>query len=424
MKVRESDLGTLEFLAEGGFGQVFRVGGFTLRGDQTALAYKRFTVDQAEQAKSTKASVEFRDRLSPADRTDLDAHCAWPRALVTGAKGAVCGLLMPLIPPDFFFQAPSAAGKLVRKPREMSWLISSDQQRTAAGVDFSDVSRTDRLVLLAQLVYAIGRLHKQGWIFGDLSFSNAVFALDPPRMMLIDCDGAAAHNDSDRKQASTLLWDPPECPINKPPGGRQQDQQDAVTDVYKLGLAILRCMSPGKGATSSRNLSRLGTQLDGKGTGLVARALSADRYTRPPAKAIYAYLRRTALGRVTLPEVTLARLATLCRARGQDVRIEWQIENADDAEIQSGNGDTEIVDLKAHPLGYTFRPSASGRVHIEARNSFGFVRVDLGELTLYDLPPFQLQISDLPATYVPELSAFCPPSLDAALAGLLRPGRG
>ena len=336
---------------------------------------------------------------------------------MTNAKGAVCGLLMPLIPPEFFFHAPDDSGKLVSKPREMSWLVSSQQQRTAAGVDFSDVPRTDRLVLLAHLVYAIGRLHKHGWVFGDLSFSNAVFALDPPRMMLLDCDGAAALADRHRKQSSTLLWDPPECPIEKPPGGRQQDRQDAGTDVYKLGLAILRCMSPGKGATSSRKVSRLGTQLDTEGTDLVAQALSADRGIRPPARVIYAYLRRTALGRVTMPEVTLARLATPCRVRGQDVHIEWQIDHADEVEIQSGNGDTESVDLNAHYLGYTFRPSASGRVCIEARNRFGSVRVDLGELTLYDLPPFQLKVSNLPAVCVPELSAFCPPGLDATMVG-------
>jgi hypothetical protein len=417
MKVRESSLGPRTFLAEGGFGQVFRVEKYTLPGDQTPLAYKKFTVDQADQAKSAAASVEFRDKMNPADQADLEERSTWPRALVTDAKGTICGLLMPLIPAEFFFEAPDDSGKLVRKPREMSWLVSSDKQRTAAGVDFSDVPRTDRLVLLAQLVYAVGRLHKHGWVFGDLSFSNAVFALDPPRMMLLDCDGAAALNDLSRKQSSTLLWDPPECPIQPPPGGRQQDRQDAVTDVYKLGLAILRCMSPGKGGASSRNVARLGHELDAEGIDLVTRALSADRRIRPAARDIYDYLRRTALGRVTLPEVALARLTTPYRVRGLDAHIEWQIDHANEVEIQSGNGDTKTVPLDAHPVGYTFQPSASGPVGIEARNRFGSVRVDLGELTLYDLPPFQLNMSNLPAVYVPELSAFCPPSLAAAIAG-------
>jgi hypothetical protein len=37
-------------------------------------------------------------------------------------------------------------------------------------------------------------------------------------------------------------------------------------------------------------------------------------------------------------------------------------------------------------------------------------------MTLYDLPQFQLNLSNLPAVYVPELSAFCPPSLAATMA--------
>lgn len=417
MKVRESSLGSLAFLAEGGFGQVFRIDDYTLPSDQTPLAYKKFTVDPAEQAKSAAATVEFRDKMNQADRADLDERSTWPRALVSDAKGAVCGLIMPLIPAEFFFEAPDDSGKLVRKPREMSWLVSSDKQRTAARVDFSDVPRTDRLVLLAQLAYAVGRLHKHGWVFGDLSFSNAVFALDPPRMMLLDCDGAAALTDRSRKQASTLLWDPPECPIQPPPGGRQQDRQDAVTDVYKLGLAILRCMSPGKGGASSRNTARLGHELDAEGTDLVTRALSTDRGLRPVARDIYDYLRRTALGRVILPEVARARLTTPCRVRSMDAHIEWQIDHADEVEIHSGNGHTKTVPLNAHPRGYTFQPSASGPVGIEARNRFGSARVDLGELTLYDLPTFRLSMSNLPAVYVPELSAFCPPSLAATMVG-------
>jgi serine/threonine protein kinase len=417
MKVPEASLGSLTFLAEGGFGQVFRVGNYTLPGDQTPLAYKKFTVDQDQQAESATAAVEFREQMNPADRAGLDERSTWPRALVTGANGAVCGLLMPFIPGEFFFTAPDGSGQLVSQPREMSWLVSSDNQRTAAGVDFDDVPRTDRLVLLAQLVYAIGRLHKHGWVFGDLSFSNAVFALDPPRMMLLDCDGAAALNDPTRKQSSTPFWDPPECPIQPPPGGRQQDRQDAVTDVYKLGLAILRCMSPGKGAASSRNVARLGHELDAEGTDLVTRALSTDRRLRPPARDIYDYLRRTALGRVVLPEIAMARLTTPCRVRGMDARIEWRIDHADQVEIHSGNGDVQPVPLSANPLGYTFQPSVSGPVRIEARNRFGSARVDLGELTLYDLPQFQLSMSNLPAVYVPELSAFCPPSLAATMAG-------
>ena len=120
----------------------------------------------------------------------------------------------------------------------MQWLVATPAQRAANGVDLVD---TKRLVMLAQLVYVVGRLHKRGWVFGDLSFTNAVFAVNPPRMMLIDCDGAAASRPPPRSGAHARLW-------YRPSARRGFDEQDTMTDAYKLGLAILRCLSPGTGA--------------------------------------------------------------------------------------------------------------------------------------------------------------------------------
>jgi serine/threonine protein kinase len=422
--IRETSLGNLKYLASGGFAEVFAVPGFTLPGDTTPLAYKRFTVDHAQQTRSAQAAVKFREALSPADRADLDERTTWPRALVTGPTGSVRGLLMPLIPPEFFFQAPDLAGKLVRRPREMSWLVSSAEQRNAAQVDFGDVPRTDRLVMLAQLAYVVGWLHKHGWVFGDLSFSNAVFALDPPRILLLDCDGAAALADHSRKQSSTPFWDPPECPIEQPPGGRKQERQDDITDVYKLGLAILRCLTPGKGASSSRNVKRLGTELDAAGTDLVTRSLSDDRGVRPRARQIYAYLRQAATGRIAVPQITLARLVTPCRIRGLDAHIEWQIDKANEVQIRFGVNQAATVALADHPQGYTFQPQRSGPVSIEARNRFGTARVELGELILYDLPEFQVNLAALPALHVPEIDPFCTQSLEVTIAGRPRSPAG
>ena len=409
MKIRERDLGQLNFLAEGGFAKVYAVN-YTLPGDPAPLAYKKFTVNHRQQAESAGKSVAFRQGLGSGDRADLDQFTTWPRALVTAGQGAISGLLMPLIPDDFFFHVPGASGQ-ERKPREMQWLVSSGDQRTAARVDFGDIPRTDRLVLLAQLTYIIGRLHRHGWVFGDLSFGNAVFALDPPRTMLLDCDGAAARSDLQRKQSSTPLWDPPECPIQVPPGGRAQDLQDDVTDVYKLGLATLRCLTPGKGAGSSRNIARLGSELDAAGTALVARALSADRRNRPGASELYRYLRQQAVDRIVIPEVLDARLLTPTCPRGHDARIGWHFNHAQQINVRHGTDQCVTLDAAAHPDGYSFRPRASGPVSIEVVNRFGSRRVELGELRLVELPSFHL--GPLPTIQVPVLDAIPVASLTA-----------
>jgi hypothetical protein len=408
MKVRKAKLGQLAFLAEGGFGKVFRANGFTLAADRTPLAYKEFTADHAAQVRSARAAVAFREGLDTADRTELDYYCAWPRALVEDARGAVCGLLMPLIPDEFFCRLPDVdSGQMTSRPRELGWLAASATQRREAQIDLREVDHTERLLLLAHLVFVIGRLHKHGWVFGDLSFKNGVFALDPPRVMLLDCDGTAALADTGRKQSSTPYWDPPECPIRPAPGQRrQQDLQDTVTDTYKLALAVLRCLTPGKGASTSRSVDRFGRELDAQGASLVARALSADRASRPAAKELYAYLYSIAAPRIVPPEITEATLVTPVLLRGLDARIEWQIRGAAHVTISAGTNFTARVDLAAHPDGYAFRADASGPVRLEAANRFGSVTIDLGEITLYELPPFNVNCDYLPRPQIPAMEAF------------------
>jgi hypothetical protein len=422
MRVKKTDLGTPKPLAEGGFGKVYRVPDCHLPGDPEDLAYKEFTKEKAQQAHASQAAVAFRDGLSAAERAELDLYAAWPRAIVEDG-GAVVGLLMPLIPADFFCELiDGTTGNRATAPREMQWLIASQAQRDAAEVDLSSVDKTQRLTLLAQLVFVVGRLHKRGWVFGDLSFRNAVFAVDPPRMMLIDCDGAASVNDPRRKQAHTPFWIPPEC--ENTPGHVHFDMQDTVTDVYKLGLAILRCLSPGKGATTATGPARLAQELDTAGLDLVARAVGADRGARPTAKQLYAYLCSLQKARVHAPQVIAARLTTPMRVRGMDARVEWEMANVSEVTIRVAASAPMNVPVAANggPQLHVFPARESGPVTIEAENRYGAVRVDLGELTLYEIPPFDPKsfIGTLPRLAVPPLDAFTLDALAPALATVPR----
>jgi hypothetical protein len=422
MRVKRGDLGPLKEIASGAFGKVFRVENYHLPGDQADLAYKEFTQEEAQQAHAAQAAVAFRDGLSTAERADLDRYAAWPRSVVE-KNGLVTGLLMPLIAKDFFRQLnDDKTGARTSKPCEMQWLIATQAQRDAADIDLPAIDKTQRLALLAQLVYAIGRLHRHGWVFGDLSFKNAVFALDPPRMMLIDCDGAASVSDPRRQQAHTPSWIPPEC--RKSPGQAHLDVQDTVTDSYKLGLAVLRCLTPGKGAGWAENPARLGQELDALGLDLVARAVGADRRSRPTAKELYAYLYTLVKPRAQAPEVVSARLATPLRVRGMDARVEWEIRNVAEVRIRVGTGTPITVTVprsgQAGPRLHVFPARESGPVTIEARNRYGAIRVDLGELILYEIPEFDPTslFGTLPRLAVPELEAFNAGVLAPALASL------
>jgi len=301
MEIQKADLGYLTFSGQDQFGAVFRAERFRLAGDPTALIYKEFTSDIAVQIRSARTSVGFRAALNADDRADLDNYFAWPRAVVKDSSRRVCGLLTPLTPDVFYGeQLDPDSGLMTFKPRTMAWLTSSERQRTAAHVQLANVDKTERLILLTQLIYAIGLLHKHGWVFGDLNLRGVVFALNPPRLLLLDCGCAGAISDSSRRRFSTQFWEPPEHPHELP---------DTATDVYKLGLAILRCLTPGKGAATSRAVSRLSGELDGEGANLLGRALSADRASRPTAMELLAYFGSLVSRRVGVPELIRTRLA-------------------------------------------------------------------------------------------------------------------
>jgi hypothetical protein len=383
--VRRGELGSRRLIKSGGFGDVYRVDG---RGKP--VAYKEFTSEEAMQARSARMAVDMRDRLSLDDRQVLDRLSVWPHAMVEDGPGRVCGLLMPLLPDAFFTRLiDPESGRPEKKPRDLAWLPASESQRRAAGVDVPDVEMTDRLALLAQLSFVVGWLHRRGWVYGDLNLHNVAFALAPTRIKLLDCDSAAPLSDSGRRQGHQPAWEPPERPA----------LQDETTDVYKLGLAVLRCLVPGRNASTRRSPRKLQRVLDPTGFALISNALS-DPARRPAARELYRYLRHTVQDRMQPPHVSAVDIEARRWLRGQDLRINWIAADAAEAVITTGNGRRERVDTSVDATGCTIRPEVSGPVAVEFRNRYGTVTVDLGELRLYELPPFSVSPGLLPAVEV------------------------
>ena len=199
--------------------------------------------------------------------------------------------------------------------------------------------------------------------------------------------------------------------------------QDKVTDVYKLGLAILRCLNPGKGAATCRTRAGLLASLTRPGS-IWSRARWRRPGARPTAKELYAYLRRCRRPARPPPEVIAARLATPMRVRGMDARVEWEIANVSEVTIRVGASAPMTVAVAANggPQLHVFPARESGPVTIEAENRYGAVRVDLGELMLYEIPPFDPKsfIGTLPRLAVPPLEAFTLDALAPALATVPR----
>lgn len=403
MLISKADLGPLAKISEGGFGIVYSVPQYRMPGDPgTPLAYKEFTKDIPEQAQTAERSVLFRDLLHSGNQADLDRRAVWPRALVED-HGTVTGLVMPLIPGDFFFELSYAqTGQRTTELRDLKWLNATHKQLAANGLS-ADADFVERLALLAQLVYCVARLHKHDWIFGDISFSNAAYAIGPPRMILLDCDGATsvAHA-ALRPAVSTFGWEPPEC--------AQLNVATKATDVYKLGLAVLRCLNPEGAGATVKDPNRLVGLLDAAGVALMTRVLSPDPAFRPPAKELYHYLQAVLGALVTPPAVLRAELLTPVRPRGTAARVQFVVRNVSAVTITVGGGApmTVPVSMPGQPEVHSFPAEASGRVVLEAKNRFNTVRVDLGELELFEMPQFDLAglTGTLPRLSVPWMESF------------------
>jgi hypothetical protein len=65
------------------------------------------------------------------------------------------------------------------------------------------------------------------------------------------------------------------------------------------------------------------------------------------------------------------------------------------------------VDLSSHPNGFTIEKPESGPVLLEVTNKYGVLPIDLGEITIDDLPEFKpIDFGTLPRPSVPRLEAF------------------
>lgn len=418
--IKEAALGSMTFIAEGGVGSVYRVPDLRVPGF-TSLAYKRikdpagnFTAAHRQEALDAIArSVAFRDGLSPADRDDLDEYTVWPIDLVQDANGP-CGCIMPLLSEDYFLTTYPQGKPQGQVVFELSWLSAKESQIQAMGIDRSAVRDIAvRVTVLAQLVYAVGRLHRHGAVYGDVSLKNAAVAVDPPRIKLLDCDAAAAQSDPTRKQMHSPFFAPPECAAGT---SRLQDDR---TDIYKLGLCVIRGLQQGPGVTQAKDPQALAGTLDAAAIAVLARAVGADRDARPTAKELFDCLKRVLSQKAAPPEIQAVSLGKTAMLRGTDVEVCWSVTGAKRIRIRNASGlDDELASAGDGPAQRFVTPRASGEITVEAINDHGSVEAVAGVVQLFELPAFDVQldgilprpqIGGLPGVEVPQALRSMPP---------------
>src|ERR1041384_1108642 len=217
-----------ELLGAGGQAKVYRAPHVSLTDVPGPLVYKEYKPGQAP-PHGLPAVVSRRLRMEEAARRRLDAVTAWPVRAVED-RGEVRGVLMRLIPEDFFEDRVKPSGKRARTLREVQHLFVEPQRAARLGMPAPTAAQ--RALVCRDFASAVHLLHRNDLVIGDLNPKNAVFRLDQrPCVMLVDCDairikGAAAVV----RQLNAPDWNPPEPVLSQ------------ATDLYKFGLFVLRCL--------------------------------------------------------------------------------------------------------------------------------------------------------------------------------------
>lgn len=402
-------LGSLTKLGTGGFGTVHEVAGVPLSGVRDPVVFKELNAslpiaDRTLALASMTQAVAYRNGLSRADQQDLDEFTVWPLAMVIDGRHPV-GCLMRKLPAECYIRTPVTTVELT-----LSWLCAKATQAQRVGLETSGFDdATTRLALLVQLVYAVGRLHRHGRVYGDLSLKNVAFSLNPPQVYLMDCDATADANDLARRQGHSPGFCPPECDplLTRTP----QPLQDKRTDVYKLGLCVIRGLTKGRGATQARNPDHLVGTLRPESIRVLHLSV-ADRAHRPTAAEMFAVLVQDLHTRISPPVITRASVSRSVVLRGGDIQASWHVDGATGQRLIGPN--SWIVELPPHIDRYSFRVPTSGHYQVEVNNRHGVVRQDLGHLEVFELPEISFDTLRLPPTGVPDLPSV---QIPAAFAG-------
>jgi hypothetical protein len=235
------------------------------------LVFKEFHAGTVVSGPALEGLARFRAGLDDDERQVIDTMTVWPCAVVHDGSERPCGYLMRSIPRAFFQPIETTVGS-ERIPREIQELFVPD---TIARKNFGETANgIERQALAREMAFILGFLHKRDIVYGDLSYKNAVFCLRPhPAVILLDCDAVRRVGESAGvPQLHSPGWKPPES-----------GPQTKASDRYKLGLFVLRVVTPGVNA-QNRDPEKARGHLDDAGLSLLRRALGDDPDRRTTGK--------------------------------------------------------------------------------------------------------------------------------------------
>jgi hypothetical protein len=309
-------LGALEKLAKGGTATIYRVPDIEI--GLGPMVYKEYFDKTREHAgkeamtAGLRRFVRFRETLAPRQRMAWDARIVWPVCLVLDDDGTASGILMPLIPRQYFHSLPKSSGGTHEVVLNLDLLFGALDDPPAKHL--SPMSVSDRLGIVSGVAHAYGLMHRADVVLGDVSGFNVVFnpTVSPPSVLVIDVDSVrlVGNRPLAGNQAHTPGWEPPEAldalaaartlrQLNHSGGSADEIRrkeyawsiQTPATDVYKFGLMVTRLLDNRRGGSKNRDPGKAITVLRREGlegaARLLARSLDDKPDTRPKMREWY-----------------------------------------------------------------------------------------------------------------------------------------
>ncbi|MFI7514096.1 hypothetical protein ACIBVK_11465 [Micromonospora echinofusca] len=331
LEMTVGQLGRIQQLARGGTATIYLAPDLRLPGfDDVRFVYKKYnevTKRAAGPSLTTGLSnfVRFRDRLPSKQRDAWDARIIWPVSVVLDENGAADGVIMRLIPDQYFHDFTKRAGGVNRKPREIETLFGDDE--TALRKGLTKVDLTTRFRLIRAIAAAYGMMHKENVVIGDISGRNIIYDPDPahPTIMVVDVDSARIRGNRAvfGMQPHTPNWQPPEAlaasaalirgsKSNPPMPDDDRDRlrnrwsiQSTQTDVYKFALMVVRILDNGRGGAVNRDPHKarriLKAQAGDEAADLLDASLAENERQRPTMRQWYDQLQQRRAGRHSGP---------------------------------------------------------------------------------------------------------------------------
>lgn len=265
------DTGRLKKLGTGGEGSVYAL---SVHGAPREvrdlvkgrpLAYKEFLIpDSAREAEHHRSVVEVFGKFGPEQQEWLLDRAAWPVATVTD-NGTVTGIVMPLIPDQFFREFPASGGRTNRAEAGIQLLLNDDRYLQKMRLLLSEKQRYSILLEVCDLLRV---LHGGGIVVDDLSARNLMFSLGEgahgaASIHLIDCDSVSTPESVNPNGMETPGWEVP----------AGVEKQTSSSDRYKFGLLVLRLLA---GDQRTRGVDRLPAGTPHRVCYMVGRTLVGD----------------------------------------------------------------------------------------------------------------------------------------------------